>query len=447
LSRFRWLVASVLFVATLLSFLDRQVLSVLAPPITADLGMDNVAYSWVVFAFIFSYSVMFSVGGWLIDRIGTRHGLALAVGVWSLASLLHGAARNVFHLAFCRFLLGMGEGGCFPGAAKGVLEWFPRRERALAMGFVTAGGSAIGAVVAPPLIVWMSNHIGWRGAFLFTGLVGALWLFVWWLTYTPASESRFLGDAELRYIEQDRELKPKGSAQAAPPAISWKALLRLRPVWGLVASRFLFDPVFYFYMFWIPQYLSQERGASLERIGQLAWVPFLTLGIASIIGGWISDRLVLAGLSVNKARKIILAASAFLTPVSILAVYVKSVEVAVLLMSVLMFAHGFWITNYMTMIGDLFPSRIVASVVGMTGTAGGIGGFLTSLLIGRIVQSISFTPVFVAAGLIYPICIFIIFSAITEIKPLSLECLSTGDFGHQHLHHFNRMTKDQRGTE
>ena len=409
-----------LFVATLLSFFDRQVLSILAPPITAELGMDNVAYSWVVFAFILSYSVMFSVGGWLIDRIGTRRGLTLAVGVWSLASLLHGAARNVFHLGFCRFLLGVGEGGCFPGAAKGVLEWFPKRERALAMGFVTAGGSAIGAVVAPPLIVWMSSHIGWRGAFLFTGLVGALWLLVWWLTYTPPGESRFLSDAELRYIEQDRALKTEGAAQAAPPAVSWEGLLRLRPVWGLVTSRFLFDPVFYFYMFWIPQYLSQERGASLERIGQLAWVPFLTLGISSVMGGWISDRLVLAGLSVNKARKIILAASAFLTPVSILAVYVSSVEIAVLLMSVLMFAHGFWITNYMTMIGDLFPSRVVASVVGMTGTAGGIGGFLTSLLIGRVVQSISFTPVFVAAGLIYPVCVLIIFLAIREIKPIEI---------------------------
>ena len=413
--------ASVLFVATLLSFFDRQVLSILAPPITAELRMDNVAYSWVVFAFILSYSVMFSVGGWLVDRIGTRRGLALSVGIWSLASLLHGAARNTFHLGFCRFLLGVGEGGCFPGAAKGVLEWFPLRERSLAMGFVTAGGSAIGAVVAPPLVVWMSSLIGWRGAFLFTGLVGALWLFVWWLTYTPPGESRFLSSAELRYIEQDEALKSEAAVQSVPQAISWRGLLRPKQVWGLVGSRFLFDPVFYFYMFWIPQYLSQERGASLERIGQLAWIPFLTLGISSIIGGWVSDRLVLAGLSVSKARKIILAASASLTPVSILAVYVSSAEIAVLLMSVLMLAHGFWITNYMTMIGDLFPSRVVASVVGMTGTAGGIGGFLTSLLIGRVVQSISFTPVFIAAGLVYPICGVVIFLAIREIKPIEIE--------------------------
>jgi ACS family hexuronate transporter-like MFS transporter len=417
-------VASVLFSATLLSFFDRQVLSVLAPQITADLKMDNVAYSWVVFAFIFSYSLMFSIGGWFIDRIGTRRGLAFAVLVWSAASLLHGAARNVFHLGFCRFLLGMGEGGCFPGAAKGVLEWFPKRERALAMGFVTSGGSAIGAVVAPPLIVYVSIHTGWRAAFLFTGLMGAVWLLVWWLSYTTPRESRFLTDSEMQYIEQDREGKSEAAPGEPGPAASWSRLLQLRQVWGLVASRFLFDPVFYFYMFWIPQYLSQERGASLERIGQLAWVPFLTLGISSVIGGWMSDRLVLAGMTVNRARKIILAGSALLTPVSIVAVYVHSVEIAILLMSVLMFAHGFWITNYMTMIGDLFPSRMVATVVGMTGTAGGIGGFLTSLIIGRIVQSISFTPVFIAAGLIYPICAAVIFAAIREIKPMPLEQLT-----------------------
>jgi ACS family hexuronate transporter-like MFS transporter len=420
-SHLRWFVVTTLFVASGLSFLDRQVLSVLAPMITRDLRMDNVAYSWVVFAFILAYSVMFSVGGRIIDRLGTRRGLGFAVGIWSLASLLHSVVHSALQLGLCRFLLGFGEGGCFPGAAKGVMEWFPKKERAVAMGIATSGGSAIGAVVAPPAVAWVAIHAGWRGAFLLTGVLGAVWVVVWVTTYSRPQDSRIFAEGKQGYLTQDDEtFSPASHAAETSPAISWKALLRLRQVQGLIASRFLFDPVFYFYMFWIPQYLSQVRGASLQRIGQLTWIPFLTMGVSSILGGWVSDQLVRRGWAIDKARKAILRASAFLTPVSILAVYVQRTETAILLMSVLMFAHGFWITNYMTLIGDLFPSRMVATVVGLTGTAGGIGGFLTSLMIGRVVQYISFTPVFIAAGVTYPICVVILLRAIKEIRPIDV---------------------------
>ena len=411
-----------LFAASGLSFFDRQVLSVLAPVITRDLRMDNVAYSWVVFAFILAYSVMFSVGGLIIDRLGTRRGLGVSVGIWSVASMLHSVAHSALQLGLCRFLLGFGEGGCFPGAAKGVMEWFPKRKRATAMGIATSGGSALGAVIAPPAIAWAALHIGWRGAFLITGFLGAVWVLVWVSTYSRPQDSRLLSVGERRYLTQDSGafLEAGRSAESAP-SVSWRALLGLRQVQGLITSRFLFDPVFYFYMFWIPQYLSQVRGASLQRIGQLSWIPFLTLGLSSVFGGWVSDRLVERGWAIDKARKGILWASAFLTPVSILAVYVQQIETAILLMSVLMFAHGFWITNYMTLIGDLFPSRMMATVVGITGTAGGIGGFMTSLVIGRVVQHISFTPVFVAAGVTYPICLVILLHAIKEIKPIGFQ--------------------------
>jgi MFS transporter, ACS family, hexuronate transporter len=413
LPAFRWLIGTALFLACGLSFFDRQVLSVLAPTITADLRMDNVAYSWVVFAFILSYSVMFSVGGWLIDRLGTRRGLAISVAIWSVASLLHATAHSAFQLGIFRLLLGVGEGGCFPGAAKGVLEWFPKKERAIAMGFATSGGSAIGAVIAPPAIVWTVVRVGWRGAFLVTGVIGALWLLFWLLTYSSPERSRLVTEREREYVLQDREDSGPQPEHAAP--LPWTVLLRRREVQGLLVSRFLFDPVFYFYMFWIPQYLSQVRGASLERIGQLTWIPFLTLGVSSVIGGWLSDQLVAHGVPVEKARKRILLGSALLTPISILSVFVYRTEVAIGLMSVLMFAHGFWITNYMTIIGDLFPRRVVATVVGLTGTAGGIGGFLTSLLIGKVVQTISYTPVFIAAGVMYPICVAILFATIRKV--------------------------------
>ena len=421
---FRWLIATMLFLASGLIFFDRQVLSVLAPIITKDLRMDNVAYSWVVFAFILSYSVMFTVGGRIIDRLGTLRGLGLSLGVWSLASLFHSVAHSALQLGFLRFLLGFGEGGVFPGVAKGVLEWFPKKERAMAMGFATSGGAAIGAAIAPPVVALAALRIGWRGAFLMTGIMGASWVLVWFLTYSLPQESRLLSPAELRYVTQDSERFTKDvPAEPMGSVVPWKTLLGLKQVRGLIASRFLFDPVFYFYMFWIPAYLSQVRGASLQRIGQLIWIPFLTLGASSVLGGWVSDRLVRRGWAIDKARKTILRVSAFLTPVSILAVFVQRIVTAVLLMSVLMFAHGFWITNYMTVIGDLFPSRIVATVVGLTGTAGGIGGFLSSLVIGRVVQSVSFTPVFIAAGVIYPVCVIILLRTIKEIKLIDLHSI------------------------
>lgn len=417
---FRWLIVAALSVACGLSYFDRQVLSVLAPKITSDLGMNNVAYSWVVFAYILGYSVMFSVGGWIIDRLGTRLGMALAVGVWSLASLLHATAHTVLELAAFRLMLGVGEGGCFPGAAKGVMEWFSEKERATAMGIATSGGSAIGAVIAPPLVVWTAIHTGWRGAFLVTGMVGMLWLAVWPFVYSRPENSRFLSESERRQAIDDAALEASKSPSDGGK-VPWRTLLKTRELRGLVVSRFLFDPVFYFYMFWIPQYLHQVRGASLVRIGQLTWIPFLVLGFSSIFGGWISDELVKHGISIDRARKALLLGSALLTPISIFAISVYHIETAIALMSVFMFAHGFWITNYMTMIGDLFPAKVVATVVGLTGTAGGIGGYLSTLVIGRVVQNVSFTPVFIASGLIYPVCAIILFATIRKIYPLTIE--------------------------
>ncbi|MBV6431785.1 MAG: Hexuronate transporter [Bryobacteraceae bacterium] len=398
---FRWTVAALLFCATALSFFDRQVLSVLAPRILADLRIGNVEYSNAVSAFTLAYSAMFTLGGRLVDYWGTRAGLGAAVAFWTAASLLHTGVRGAWDLTAYRFLLGVGEGGCFPGAARGILEWFPARERALAMGIATTGGSAMGAVLAPPLIVWVSSLVGWRGAFLATGAIGVVWVAVWFLLYRKP------------------DAPPEPSA--APLETPWpmKRLVARREVWGLLIARFLFDPVFYFYMFWIPQYLSRERGASLEEIGKLAWIPFLTLGISSLLGGALSDSLVRRGWSINRARKAVMAAAAFLTPVSILALVAPDSFWAVTLLAVLMFAHGFWMTNYMTMIGDLFPASSVGTVVGLTGTAGGVAGFLSSLAVGRIVEAVSFTPVMLACGVLYPAALAVLLIAIPRIERLA----------------------------
>jgi ACS family hexuronate transporter-like MFS transporter len=398
-SCYRWLIAGLLFLASALSFFDRQVLSVLAPQILKDLQLTNLEYSEAVSAFTLAYSIMFTVGGRLIDFAGTRFGLGLSVAFWTIASLLHAAVQSGAQLSALRFLLGMGEGGCFPGAAKGVLEWFPKRERSLAMGVATTGGSAFGAVLAPPLLVFASRLAGWRGAFIITGMIGVAWVAAWFLLFRRPEESRLVNEAERRMILGDREALQPGGERPYPLG----ALLRRADVWGFLTTRFLLDPVFYFYMFWIPQYLHQERGASLEEIGNLSWIPFLTLGVSSLLGGSLSDKLVRRGWPSGRARKTIMAGAAFLTPVSILALYAPSSFWAVTLLGVLMFAHGFWMTNFMTLIGDVFPARTVATLVGLSGTFGGIGGFLSSIAIGRIIQASSFAPVFVVCGLLYPI--------------------------------------------
>jgi ACS family hexuronate transporter-like MFS transporter len=403
-------VAVLLFVASALSFFDRQVLSVLAPQILKDLRLSNVEYAEAISAFTLAYSVMFTVGGRLIDKLGTRLGLGLSVAFWTAASLLHALVQSGGQLTACRFLLGAGEGGCFPGAAKGILEWFPKRERGLAMGIATTGGSAFGAVMAPPLIVAASQVAGWRGAFVITGLIGVVWVVVWWWLSGRPEESRFVNSGERALIASERDGDGAGAGAAWP----LRALLGRRDVWGFVVTRFLLDPVFYFYMFWIPQYLHRERGASLEEIGRLSWIPFLCLGVASMLGGSVSDALVRRGWAEVRTRQTIMGCAALLTPVSILALYAPNSLWAVTLLGVLMFAHGFWMTNYMTLIGDLFPAGTVATVVGLTGTAGGLGGFLSSLAIGRVVEAASFGPVFVVCGVLYPVGLAIILLTVRQ---------------------------------
>lgn len=415
---FRWWVAVLLFGASALSFFDRQVLSVLAPQILRDLSISNREYSYAVSAFTLAYSVMFTIGGRLIDRMGTRIGLGFWVGYWTFSSLLHAVTQNAMQLTLFRMMLGIGEGACFPGAAKGVLEWFPARERALAMGIATTGGSAFGAVLAPPLIVLASQWVGWRGAFVATGMIGLAWVLLWLLFFRQPEQSGFVSNEERARILKERSDSPS-SAGENPRAWPWHDLLGRKEVWGLLATRFLLDPVFYFYMFWIPQYLHQERGASLEDIGRVAWIPFLTLGVSSMIGGALSDALVKGGVSINAARKGVMAGAALLTPLSIFALVTPDLTVALLLLGVLMFAHGFWMTNYMTMIGDLFPFSTVATVVGLSGTAGGIGGFLSTLLIGGFVELVGYAPMFVVCGVLYPFGFGLIVLAVPRVQRLS----------------------------
>ena len=411
----RWLIAGLLFVATGLSFLDRQVLSISILKIQADLDISDVQYGWINTGFLISYAIMFSLGGWLIDRFGTRIGLAVSVGLWSLSNALHGAVQNFWQIGIARFFLGVGEGGCFPGAAKGITEWFPEKQRALAMG-IAIGGSALGAVIAPPLTVHLTALFGWRGAFIATGIIGGIWLIIWLLFFQQPRRSRFITARELTLIRNGQ-----GPREEQKVRLPLKRILATRQAQGLIAIRFLLDPVFYFFMFWIPKYLSQERDVSFERIGELFWIPFLALGISNIAGGWLSDRLIRAGIPVDRARKSVMGLAAALTMVAPLTVIAYSAEIAIMFISLILFAHGFWITNYITITSELFGRHATSTVVGISGSAGAVAGLLLNPLIGRIVENYSYLPMWIASGIMYPLGFLILMITIRKIRPLDLQ--------------------------
>jgi ACS family hexuronate transporter-like MFS transporter len=398
-----WLILALLFIATGLSFLDRQVLSVTIIKIQSEFKFSDVEYGFVNTAFLISYALMFTIGGRLMDTWGSKVGLALAVGIWSVACGLHGVMNSFYQLVAFRFLLGLGEGACFPGAAKTVYEWFDEKKRGLANG-IAIGGAAIGAVIAPPLIILISSHLGWRWSFIIPALIGIVWLAVW--LYIPWGENSHAN-------------KNQGANKQS--AIPFLTILKNRAACTFILIRFLLDPVIYFIMFWVPKYLNTERNVSFEQIGNLFWIPFLALGISNIIGGWLSDKLVKNNFSVNRARKTVMGIAALLTVVAPFIATVSTVEMAIALMSVIMFAHGFWITNYITSISDIFGKNGTSTVVGLSGTAGAISGLIINPLIGLIVQNYSYTPIWIASGILYPLAFILLIVFIRKIQPFIFE--------------------------
>lgn len=351
---------------------------------------------------------MFTLGGILIDRYGSRLGLGLSVGFWSLSTLLHSTANSVFHFGFFRFLLGLGEGGCFPGAIKAVMEWVPKTRHALANG-IAIGGSALGAVVAPPLCVYLLGIVGWRAVFLLTGGIGFIWLAAW-LVFTKKIER------SSEFVEEKIASKTK----TENGKIKFSELLGNKEVLVFVVIRFLLDPIFYFYMFWIPKFLHESRGLSLEVIGRLLWIPFLALGIGNVLGGWLSDFIFRKTANLNLARKVVMGIAAALTIPVISIGFIQSQTVIIVLMTMAFFAHGLWITNYITSIGDLFGRRITSTIIGLSGSAGAISGLLLNPLIGYIVMHFSYSPLWWYSGIMYPMAFILFVWLIPYIKPVNL---------------------------
>ncbi|HEV2493822.1 MAG TPA: MFS transporter [Terriglobia bacterium] len=413
--RLRWWIVWTLFCSTVINYIDRQTLSVLAPVITKQFHMSHEDYSHIVSAFQIAYAGMWLIGGVLIDVIGTRLGLTLAMIWWSISSMLPSLANSVFEFSLFRFLLGMGEGCNWPGASKTVAEWFPARERGLAVAIFDSG-SSVGAVIAPPFVAFIAYHFGWRFSFLTAGSLGFLWLILWLSLYQPLRSHPRLGDQERALIESGRDTAAASTARGVERFLG---LLKQRNVWGIVLGRSLTDPIWWFYVFWLPQYLSDAHGFSLKQIGAFAWIPFLAADIGNFTGGFASGFLIRRGHAVIRSRKWVCVVSALPILAGIPAARAQSAGWALALISLATWGYASWSTMGLTFPSDLFPQDVVASVTGLSGLGAGLVSTVFTLAVGFLVDKFSYFPAFVAAGtipLIATACVLLLIRAPQSAK-------------------------------
>lgn len=404
----RWYMAGLLCLASELNYLDRQTLSVLAGTIKQELRIDDIQYSYVTSAFLISYTFMYAVSGRIVDVIGSRRSFLIFVSSWSVANMLHGFAQTASQLAFVRFLLGAAEPANFPAGVRAVTEWFPLRERALAVGIFNAG-TAIGAALAVPAVSAMALTWGWRAAFVITGASGFLWVAAWARWYRLPQDHPRLSDEE-RALILDGRAADRPADTPAPIA----QLLRLPATWGCVAARVLTDPISYFLTFWIPLYLQQVRGFTLADIGAYAWIPFVALALGNVVGGAIPRALIARGWTLNRARKMMMLTVSVAMPICYITLtQVESAAAALTLLTIAMFGHAAW--GNITLPSEVFPTRAIGTVTGLGGACGGLAGVLTQLIIGRTVQGVSFAPIFIACGAAYLIAFALVTLLIGEL--------------------------------
>jgi len=391
-----------LFLATAVNYADRQALSlvIVSKDFQSQVKLTDIGYSWVVAAFFLAYAIMYAGSGYIVDRLGTRRGFAFFIGLWSAAAVLHAFAWNTLTFGFCRFLLGLGEPGNWPAAAKAVSEWFSAKQRALGVGIFNAG-SSIGSAMAPPAVWWLTSHYGWRAAFIGVGGAGFIWLALWLLLYDPPHINRFLRANEYDAIK-DSVLPPEETQAAPAEKVDWKHVVRTRACIAISIARALSDPVMYFVIFWLPRYLEKERHFDLAMVGKYSWVPFVFGGVAYLIGGWLSGYLIGRGWNIVDARKFVMLIGALCLPVVIAATHVPTAGMAIAATCFLTIGHGFWTANLQTLPTDLFPGYEVGTVSGFSGMGGSLVGMLASLGTGYVVTKFSYTPVFLVAGLMHP---------------------------------------------
>jgi len=417
IKQFRWFIALLLFSATAINYLDRLSLPASTHAIRQDIPMSDQEYGRLGSIFLAAYALMYVVGGRFIDWAGTRAGFAVMLVWWSLASMATGLATTLAGLALCRFLLGVGEGGGFPGAGKAVAEWFPPRERSFAFGIFNTG-SALGSVLAVPLAAVIIHYSDWRFVFFITGALGLLCVGAWLALYRRPEESPFVSPEELREI-QGSSASQSAAAHAAP-TFSWSQLLAHRQTWALVVAKFLTDAAFYFYSFWIPKYLNEERGLDLMSLAYYGWIPYLFMAGGSFFGGWLGYHLIRRGMALDRSRKLTLTIAACLMPTSLL-ISSAPLITAIVFLGISLFGHQFWSSNVQTLAADIYPSSTVGSIEGLIGAAGAAGGMLFQLVFAWIVETHGYAPVFAVAGLMYPAALAIIVVVIRKVEPVHSE--------------------------
>jgi MFS transporter, ACS family, aldohexuronate transporter len=405
--KLQWVIAAMLFLATAVNYGDRLALSIVSPKMRAEFAMTEQDYALVVTIFLFAYAIMYAGSGYVVDRLGTRLGFAVFVFVWSLGAMAHGLSQGKWSLAACRFVLGLGEPGNWPAAAKAVNEWFPARQRALGVGIFNAG-SSLGSALAPPVVAYLTLAFGWRAAFVFTGAVGLLWMAVWLVLYQPPHKNRWLRRDEFEKLK-DHVRPPEEAAPAGAARIDWRKVIGMRECYTLIAARFFTDPVIYFVIFWLPEYLVKERNFDLSMVGKYAWVPFVFGGVGYVLGGWLSGWLMARGWTLPKARKFVMLLGAAVMPAAILAPLVPSAWMAIGATCFVTFGHAFWVSNLQTLPTDLFKGQEVGTATGFSGMGGAVGGMLANMGTGWLVQKTSYAPVFLLAGLMHPLSMALVY--------------------------------------
>jgi ACS family hexuronate transporter-like MFS transporter len=433
------MICALLFFAATINYIDRQVIGILKPDLQREFGWtDERVYASIVFSFQLAYAVGFIFAGRIMDRLGTRTGFALAIILWSIAAVAHAAASLVPSLrlpvvnldantgfsvvtlvgaasgfAVARFFLGLGESGNFPASIKTVAEWFPRKERALATGIFNSGTN-VGALVTPLIVPWIVAQWNWQSAFIATGLLGFLWL-IWWLAvYRPPQSHSRLKPPELAYITSD------------PPdpttPISWLKLLRHRQTWAFALGKFMTDPIWWLYLFWVPDFLNKNHGIKVTEMGKPLVVIYLLADIGSIGGGWLSSSLIKRGWTPNRARKTAMLICALCVLPVMFAANVSNLWVAVVIVGIAAAAHQGWSANLFTLTSDMFPRKAVGSIVGFGGMGGAVGGMFIALLVGAILQATkSYVPVFVIAGSAYLVALIFIHLLVPRLEPAAIE--------------------------
>lgn len=389
----RWWMAALVFFATLINFIDRLTISILGPVITTQLHLTNLQFAKLTTWFLVAYTISQGLSGKLYDQVGPRRGFTFSILLWSIAASAHAFARGFVSLSCFRFLLGLGEAGNWPGAARVIAEWFPVRQRALGMGIFNSG-VCVGSILAPPLIVWLQLTFGWQTTFLFTGSLGFIWLALWLLFYESPDRHRAITPEEYALIKEGQE--PAGKQKN----VSWLGLLRFPETWAIMLSRFLTDPVWWLYITWLPLYLFNARGFDLKKIGMFAWLPFLTADAGSLLGGWLSGHLISRGWSADAARKLVIASAALLMTAGIPAALTGNTFIALAFISLVTFGFQSWINNVQTLPSDFFPNEAVAAVAGLGGVGAGVGAILYVLATGWVVDHFSYTPILIVAALL-----------------------------------------------